>query len=555
MSYDVEEWTSSLTCAKTWLDDCTDNHSTCTFDEDADFYPTRLLNIGNITSPLVFLETDISEPASLIRYATLSHCWGGSNVLRLTTSTMLRMQRGIPIADLAKTFQDAIFVAQQLGVHRIWIDSLCIAQDSKEDWERESSLMSQVYRHAIVNIAATVAPDSDAGCLPARSRRKLERGYVQSEWNNTENHQFHIKDRDMWSNALRHLPLVGRAWVVQELFLAPRVLYITRHEMLWECYGKRASERYPQGPLELLDGGKSWSREQKWRIFGSKQALIPDSARSDHHQKSDDEGSKQKIMELWRGIVYAYTKCSLTFSSDKLVALSGVAKAMQIALQDEYCAGLWRSRLIVELSWDRESMGLSALVEPAPYRAPSWSWASCEGTIQTGLTTIAGVEEFAIDVLHCNVTTKTQDRTGAVTSADLRLCCPLATLRLERITNSEKWNLFYNRRCWTSEDKGAVQGFNVHLDRPLPSSAYQVHCLPLLIRPRFMDIVPSCLSCLLLEPTGKNKGQFRRIGLLNVFDIEKNERAEWKQPHLAVNDDWMEYETAYGDGRYIISII
>jgi hypothetical protein len=122
MSYDVEEWTSSLTCAKTWLDDCIDNHSTCTFDEDADFYPTRLLNIGNITSPLVFLETDISEPASQIRYATLSHCWGGSNVLRLTTSTMLRMQRGIPIADLAKTFQDAIFVAQQLGVHWFWID-------------------------------------------------------------------------------------------------------------------------------------------------------------------------------------------------------------------------------------------------------------------------------------------------------------------------------------------------------------------------------------------------------------------------------------------------
>ncbi|KAK1502880.1 hypothetical protein CTAM01_04869 [Colletotrichum tamarilloi] len=39
------------------------------------------------------------------------------------------------MTSLSKTFQDAVLVTRRLGIKYIWIDSLCIIQDSKLDWE------------------------------------------------------------------------------------------------------------------------------------------------------------------------------------------------------------------------------------------------------------------------------------------------------------------------------------------------------------------------------------------------------------------------------------
>ncbi len=48
--------------------------------------------------------------------------------------TLDRLTEGIEISELAQTFQDAILRARALGIHFMWIDSLCIFQDSQEDW-------------------------------------------------------------------------------------------------------------------------------------------------------------------------------------------------------------------------------------------------------------------------------------------------------------------------------------------------------------------------------------------------------------------------------------
>ncbi|KAH6677171.1 hypothetical protein B0J14DRAFT_475992, partial [Halenospora varia] len=58
---------------------------------------------------------------------------------------------------LSKTFVDAISITRFMGIRFLWIDSLCIIQDSVDDWEIESSLMDYVYENATINIAATAA--------------------------------------------------------------------------------------------------------------------------------------------------------------------------------------------------------------------------------------------------------------------------------------------------------------------------------------------------------------------------------------------------------------
>ncbi len=81
----------------------------------------------------------LREPATLAQstlYMTLSHCWGNNPILALleeNVTTFLHV--GITFDALSKTFQDAINVTRALGISYIWIDSLCIIQDSREDWQ------------------------------------------------------------------------------------------------------------------------------------------------------------------------------------------------------------------------------------------------------------------------------------------------------------------------------------------------------------------------------------------------------------------------------------
>jgi hypothetical protein len=74
-----------------------------------------------------------------------------------------KLKAGIPLQDLPQTFRDAVDITRRLGISYIWIDSLCIIQDSTEDWNNEASQMCEVYQHAICNVAATGAFDSTEG--------------------------------------------------------------------------------------------------------------------------------------------------------------------------------------------------------------------------------------------------------------------------------------------------------------------------------------------------------------------------------------------------------
>lgn len=96
-------------------------------------------------------------------WVSLSHCWGTKKHFTLSSSTPL--DSPLDIQTLAPTFQDAITVTRRLGYRYLWIDSLCIIQDSHTDWATESSLMKEYYKHAIVTIAVDSAEGDHEGFL------------------------------------------------------------------------------------------------------------------------------------------------------------------------------------------------------------------------------------------------------------------------------------------------------------------------------------------------------------------------------------------------------
>lgn len=131
---------SFRTIAK-WLKECLDSHPNCSRSLDS-ILPTRVINVSAATP---FLQLTRGERGP---WVTLSHCWGSQTPLTTTTETLQLRSQGIAPENLPATFRDAIQITRQLGFKYIWIDSLCILQDSRADWLVESSAMREIYRNA-----------------------------------------------------------------------------------------------------------------------------------------------------------------------------------------------------------------------------------------------------------------------------------------------------------------------------------------------------------------------------------------------------------------------
>lgn len=132
-----------------WITDCNENHDKCKrAQRDGLFSPDRLLDLRDDRVRLV-------EGIKCHRYICISHCWGPpEKLLRMTLSKKKEFQNDIPFHTLSKTFQEAIDICRRLYIDFLWIDALCIIQDSVEDWRVQSSLMADIYENGRLFLAA-----------------------------------------------------------------------------------------------------------------------------------------------------------------------------------------------------------------------------------------------------------------------------------------------------------------------------------------------------------------------------------------------------------------
>lgn len=101
------------------------------------------------------------------RYATFNHCWGVHRA-RLTKELLPSFKEQISSRALTKTFLDASQVMRALNIEYVWIDSLCIVQDSEEDRRREAFIMWEVYTNSYLHLSATASRESSKGLFRSR---------------------------------------------------------------------------------------------------------------------------------------------------------------------------------------------------------------------------------------------------------------------------------------------------------------------------------------------------------------------------------------------------
>ena len=520
--------------AKHWLSSCQSDHTRCTkFLSATPFHPTRLIEIApraSASNDKLHLRI-AGEHSPEVPYMTLSHCWGKSEFLKLTKTTSQRLRDGFSEADtLSKTFQDAITICREFRVRYLWIDSLCIFQDSPEDWRCEAAQMDQVYENSLCNIAATGASNAEEGCFKDRDQSLLRRCIIKSEWNNQKNVTWEIIAGDFWYDRINQAPLNKRGWVMQERWLSPRVLHYGRDQILWECNELEACETYPGGlPMSL-------------RIAGSGFKLDPDLKRNIWQQdgRTITECDPYSLhYGTWSSIVSRYSVTGLTKGEDKLVAISGIAKRMQSLLDDEYLAGLWRKDLPCQLLWwvsDHDPAYPLPRTRSRPYRAPSWSWASVDGAVMGGEGKYDGI---IITILDAVVTPVGADSTGQIKDGFIRLKGRMFSAELGR--RSEPGSRYITVRV----DSEVFETFHHPDTKPEALGGLSVYILP--IRSYKYNDKP-WLCCLVLQPAPQGNGTYERIGTCD-FPDEKSCSA--LQRSEAFTDKSL-YENA--DGETIVLI-
>lgn len=331
------------------LHSCDTFHHTCKISRNNKL-PSRLVDVGPDDEHIRLRETEGERG----EYAALSYCWGESSIqLKATGPTLDKMKNHIPPEQLPKTIRDAMKLTRMLGLNYIWIDCLCILQDSDPDWESEAAKMGQYYQWANLTVSASAAVSASCGLFGTRPKVSQPK-QIQFRDSDGSLHPLFAQSRNiqLWTDRIDSLgPLSERGWTFQEHALSGRIIHFTEGEMIWECPWEMTSE----------DGHP---------IRNTCHSMI----------KEFQEKRLEAPEKYWRSLVRAYSGRRLSYSKDRLPAIAGVAEQYCKLTGQEYLAGLWRDSLPVDLVWS--SWGWEEVDKPPRVLVgPSWSWASIEGGV------------------------------------------------------------------------------------------------------------------------------------------------------------------------------
>jgi len=332
------------------------------------------------------------------------------------------LKQELPLELLPKKFQDAVEVTRYLGLQYLWIGSLCIMQDSTEDWLKESGLMGQMYLNAFINIARASGTPKGQGLFYERDTRFVEPCFVEYEpKGHHEGGLFTIFwDLFLFSN-IDAVPLNGRAWVYQERMLSSRSIHFARQQIFWECHEKITCELFPDelpdSPFQIMSVTKLNSRILK-RQRGMMQMEV------------NECGNFRKGYATWAQVVFTYTFTKLTVPTDKLIDISALAWYWQrlVGVETQYLARLWRSHLPTQLLWTSFG-GVHASTRQPIYRAPTWSWASVDGPVKLPEAILCEEKsDILITVRDAKTDLLSTDPFGPVSGGEITICGRLAKI-------------------------------------------------------------------------------------------------------------------------------
>lgn len=291
-------------------------------------------------------------------YVALSYVWGRPTGLDHRTLRANVSQRtypgGIEERRLPKTIRQAIQLTRDLGLRYIWIDSLCIVQDSYSSFKLNAEKMDLIYRNAHLTICAADGDGAGEG-LSALDPLKAEKPIAQY----VEGIKLQVSRPS--ESVIRDSVWNQRGWTFQERILSPRCLVFVKGRFYFQCRKSNMSQDiYPDPTGNGLS--MDWMNSPLRTL----------------------SGLKTRPIWLYMTCVSLYTGRHLTNAEDILPAFEGVAGLMRTRMHGDlagFLYGLPPSHFDLALLWEplsaqkRRQPSKNGRYGQVDTELPSWSWA------------------------------------------------------------------------------------------------------------------------------------------------------------------------------------
>ncbi|KAI1188897.1 heterokaryon incompatibility protein-domain-containing protein [Nemania serpens] len=349
-----------------WARACESHHTQCGNLNWSRKNPTRLIQILSDTHIRIVDARDVD----FVPYVALSYCWGSTSSnswmadTRTVKANISERKNPFPLTDLRTSIQHAIVLVRRVGLRFLWVDSVCIVQDSADDWEAEAMLMAEVYSNAHFTLCSVLAEHADAALIRPRGAWAYP-----AELCSLAGRRLSIASLPL--NALKQLAAYStRAWTLQEEMLSPRILYWAPQRMYWSC----ATRAFTESSSFPSPSSASSSQQRGQRLATGEEAPSTDTITTQSFLRASFGGAD--LHPYWKDVAEDYTKRSLANPEDRFPALSGLAARYQSGGNDKYLAGLWQQTIAEDLAWRVEAPVPRDRLGERVRGIPSWSWAS-----------------------------------------------------------------------------------------------------------------------------------------------------------------------------------
>ncbi|KAK8121408.1 hypothetical protein PG999_005528 [Apiospora kogelbergensis] len=376
----LERWTVDyfdIELLKRWISRCDNVHQDCEEGWTTEDAKSTIVELPHDFRVIDVINLNICQPTGTPRFIALSYMWksGGTGDFQLQRDLVTRLEAPGSLAEvgLPGILTDAMSLCKDMGEKYLWVDRLCIVQDDLASKMEQIQNMDAIYRSATLTIAAALNNNDGTG-LP---------GY---------------KNRPRYPNPSVPRVCTTRGWTFQERLLSRRIIFVTEHEVRFECPEARASEMetWSYKDIELVphvdhlrrlrcgpEEAEDWLR----LIREEEEVTWSHGYVSSQVDSKELNWAERRPPNLWQYCTWVeeYTRRELTYPSDILNAFSGPAKVVSSSFGSRMLFGLPERYLPQALMWGPAS---SEVADPGVHleidgvSIPSWSWARWAEPVQ-----------------------------------------------------------------------------------------------------------------------------------------------------------------------------
>jgi hypothetical protein len=291
-------------------------------------------------------------------YVALSYVWGLRKNYTNISNIRVHQQQGSlesVLGEIPQVIRDAMDLVRRLGLRYLWVDSLCIVQDSKRSWDLNSRVMNLVYGNAFLTICAADGVDAWFGLKALNSSRHETSQHIEEVAPGVRLMVSQLAETGINSSVWN-----TRAWTFQERLLSKRCLIFTEGRVFFQCRTATMSE-----DLVSESHGAGWSLDLAKAL---PQILLE---------------LKCRPVRVYMNCMSRYAKRKLMQPKDILAAFNGVSNLIGDVMRAPFIFGLPSSHFDLALLWDPLQTVTRRVQQPGEAFSgmlfPSWSWCGWKG--------------------------------------------------------------------------------------------------------------------------------------------------------------------------------